>query len=176
MSRRTLALLAAVVAGAAAAAGAIAATAPSTVTTAPNGTLSATVLVNKGGFTLYHMTAEKPGKIACTGACATLWPPLLVPAGAKPLAGKGVNPHKLGTIRRPDGRLQLTYAGLPLYRYSLDRKAGQANGQGVGDIWFAIAPSGKLVKAVPQSSSDSSSASSTPSTGTDGGYGGGYSP
>jgi predicted lipoprotein with Yx(FWY)xxD motif len=174
MRRRRFAVLAA--AGAAVLAGAaLAATAPSSVKTASNGALNATVLVNTGGYTLYHLTAEKPGKIGCTGACATMWPPQLVPAGAKPIAGVGVNAHKLGTVKRPDGRLQLTYAGYPLYRYSLDRKAGQANGEGVENLWFAVAPSGKLVKTAPQSSSDPSTTGTT-STGTGGGYGGGYTP
>ena len=56
---------------------------------------------------------------------------------------------RLGTLTRPDGRLQLTYAGLPLYRFAQDRKAGDVKGQGSGGTWFAVAASGRLVKAVP---------------------------
>jgi predicted lipoprotein with Yx(FWY)xxD motif len=104
------------------------------------------ILVSSSGLTLYHMTAEKRGAIKCTGACAKFWPPLLLGAGAKPKAGTGVSGAKLGTIKRPDGRLQVTYNGLALYRYSLDRKAGEVKGEGVEGIWFAVNPSGKIVK------------------------------
>ena len=51
--------------------------------------------------------------------------------GTKPTAGPGVLLSKLGTIKRPDGGLQVTYHGLALYRYAPDRKAGDVKGQGV---------------------------------------------
>jgi hypothetical protein len=79
------------------------------------------------------------------------------PKGTKPLAGPGITKSKLGTIKRPDGRIQVTYAGLTLYRYSGDSKAGQTNGEGIQNIWYAISPTGKLVKKASSS----------------GGYGGG---
>jgi predicted lipoprotein with Yx(FWY)xxD motif len=133
-----------VLAGAGAAIAAIHATA--TVKAAQNTTLSAKILVNHGGRTLYHLTTEKGKKFTCTGTCATIWPPLTVPKGTKPTAGPGIVKSKLGTIRRPDGRIQVTYAGLTLYRYSGDSKAGQTNGEGIQNIWYAIGPTGKLVK------------------------------
>ena len=128
-----------------------------TVTAAHNNKLNASILVNQGGITLYHLTAEKGNKIACTGACASIWPPLLVPRGAKPQAGKGITRSKLGTVKRPDGRIQVTYAGLALYRYSGDQKAGDTKGEGFQHVWYAISPSGQLVK----------------SSSSGGGYGGG---
>ena len=94
------------------------------VMAARNASLNATVLVTQRGMTLYHLGTEEGGKIACTGACASVWPPLLVSSSAKLAAGPGVSKGKLGTVRRPDGRRQVTYAGLALYRYSGDRKAG----------------------------------------------------
>jgi predicted lipoprotein with Yx(FWY)xxD motif len=103
------------------------------------------VVTTSSGLTLYHYTDEHRGVIDCKGACATLWPPLLVKGSAKPTAGAGLTAAKLGTIRRPDGRLQLTYNGLALYRYAPDRKAGDAKGQGVGHAWYAIAPTGRIV-------------------------------
>jgi predicted lipoprotein with Yx(FWY)xxD motif len=112
-------------------------------------TLKAVILVNQGGLTLYHLTTEKGKKLRCTGACVKFWPPLLVPRGGKPLAGKGIAKKKLGTIRRPDRRLQVTYAGLALYRYAGDLKAGETRGQGVQNTWFAISPSGRIVKTKP---------------------------
>jgi predicted lipoprotein with Yx(FWY)xxD motif len=123
------------------------------------------VLVTSSGMTLYHLTSEKPGSIKCTSGCATAWPPLLIKAGVKPTAGSGLTGSKLGTIKRPDGRLQVTYARLPLYRYAIDKKPGDVTGQGVGGVWFALTPAGKLAKA---------GSSAPPTTTTSGGYGKGY--
>jgi predicted lipoprotein with Yx(FWY)xxD motif len=109
--------------------------------------LHATVLVDQAGMTLYHFTREHARHVLCTGGCASVWPPLLVSARARPLAGLGIKHLKLGMIRRPDGRLQVTYAGFALYRFSGDAKPGDTKGQGFGKIWFAVRPSGLLVGA-----------------------------
>lgn len=131
-----------------------------------------TVLVNASGRTLYHLTTEAHGKIKCTGVCATAWPPLTINAGAKPTAGTGVTQAKLGTIKRPDGRTQVTYNGFPLYRYGDDRKRGQVEGQGEQHIWFVVAPSGKVVKTAGGTTTTApTTTSSTPPTTTSGGYG-----
>ena len=103
------------------------------------------LLVTSSGLTLYHYTDEKGGKIDCKGACAKLWPPLLVKGSAKPLAGAGLSAAKLGTVKRPDGGMQVTYNGLALYRYAPDRKAGDVKGQGLFKAWYVIAPTGKIV-------------------------------
>jgi len=113
---------------------------------AHNKTLNAMVLVSPRGLTLYHMTAEKGKKIVCTAGCTQFWPPLLITKGAKPTAGLGVNSKKLGTVRRPDGRFQVTYAGFALYTFAQDKKAGQVKGEGVEKIWFAVGANGKIVK------------------------------
>ena len=122
------------------------------------------LLVSSSGMTLYHMTAEKPGAIKCTGGCATFWPPLLLSGNTKPTAGSGVTAAKLGTIKRPDGHIQVTYNRMALYRYSLDKKPGEAKGQGVQGIWFAVTPAGKLAKA-------GATAPATTTTTSGGGYG-----
>jgi predicted lipoprotein with Yx(FWY)xxD motif len=111
-----------------------------------NATLNANVLVSPSGRTLYHMTAEKGKKIVCTGQCAQFWPPLLIKRGVKPTGAKGIDAKKLGTIRRPNGRFQVTYAGLALYTFAGDKRKGDVLGEGVEKIWFAVAPSGKIVK------------------------------
>ncbi len=111
-----------------------------------------TVLVDAKGFTLYHLKTETPGKIVCTGSCRGLWPPVLLPAGASSaMAGMGLN--SLGTITRPDGGTQVTYKNMPLYRYSGDSAAGQANGQGIENVWFAVTTSGSA--PVPSASKSS---------------------
>lgn len=98
-----------------------------------------TVLVDQSGMTLYTYAPDGTGKSVCTGNCATLWPPVTVPAGtAKVVGGTGIADAKLGKIARPDGTLQVTYDGRPVYRYSGDAKVGDTTGQGVGGVWFVV--------------------------------------
>jgi predicted lipoprotein with Yx(FWY)xxD motif len=100
------------------------------------------VLVDTQGMTLYYLKTETPGKIMCTGSCATAWPPLLLPAGAaSATAGSGVDASKLGTIARPEGGTQVTFDGKPLYLFASDTSSGQATGQGVADF-FVVSASG----------------------------------
>ena len=92
-------------------------------------------------MTLYYDDAESGGSIVCTGSCASIWPPLLLPSGVSaPKAGSGVDASKFGTIDRPDGGTQVTYAGMPLYLFTGDT-AGQATGQGF-EGFFAVTASG----------------------------------
>ena len=103
--------------------------------TAPS--LHKTVLTNTKGLTLYTLSGETGGKFICTGACLKAWPPLIVAAGTTP---KG--PVKLGTIKRPEGKTQVTYKGMPVYTFSGDSKKGEANGEGLRDVgvWHAVTP------------------------------------
>ena len=99
------------------------------------------ILFDGRGFALYAFTSDPRGRSTCSGACAAAWPPYLV--SAKP-TGKLV-----GTTRRPDGKLQVTYAGRPLYYYVGDRKPGQILCQNVreyGGLWLVVRPSGALVR------------------------------
>ncbi len=66
------------------------------------------------------------------------WPPLTVASEADLVAGEGVT-GELGTIERADGSLQVTYNGQPLYFFFNDLAAGDATGQGAGDVWFVAA-------------------------------------
>lgn len=138
------------------------------VTTSGYGKLLATA----GGLTLYHYTDEGRGKIDCKGACAQLWPPLLVKKGVKPVAGSGLAASKLGTLTRPDGGIQVTYNGFALYRFASDKKTGDLKGQGLDHAWYAIAPSGKLVKRAAAQATPP--ASTPPPTYTAPPGGGGY--
>ncbi|HEY2479966.1 MAG TPA: hypothetical protein VGI17_14725 [Solirubrobacterales bacterium] len=99
--------------------------------------LHKTVLTNTKGLTLYSLSVEKNGKFICTGSCTKTWFPLLVARGTK-LAG----PVKLGTIKRPEGKMQVTFKGLPLYTFDGDSAKGQANGEGFKDVgtWHAATP------------------------------------
>jgi predicted lipoprotein with Yx(FWY)xxD motif len=103
--------------------------------TAPS--LHKTVLTNAKGMTLYSLSVEKNGKFICTGSCTKTWPPLLVAAGTTP---KG--PVALGTIKRPEGKIQVTFKGMPVYTFTGDSKKGEANGEGIKDVgvWHAVTP------------------------------------
>lgn len=143
-----------------------------TIAESSNATLG-TIVVNATGRTLYHYTGDHGKTVACTAACAQLWPPLLVAKTAKPVAGKGIAASKLGTLTRPDGTVQVTYDGYTLYRYAPDTKNGEVKGQAIESKWFALAPSGALVKVDPSSSTAAgganASSGSTSSSGSSGG-------
>jgi predicted lipoprotein with Yx(FWY)xxD motif len=98
------------------------------------------VLATGTGRTLYLNTLDGSNIVHCNASCASGWPPLYTTA--KPIAGMGVKQALLHTTKRPNGRLQVTYNGHPLYRYSGDTKAGQANGEGMGGRWFAVTAAG----------------------------------
>lgn len=123
------------------------------------------ILVTASGRTLYHDSSEKKNVVKCLGSCASQWPPLLVAAGAKPVPGPGVTASLLGTVKRPDGKLQVTYAGLPLYVFAGDKKAGDVKGQGLSGLWHALTPTGAVVtKSVTVSSGGGTSGSGSGSS------------
>jgi predicted lipoprotein with Yx(FWY)xxD motif len=76
-----------------------------------------TVLASANYQALYFWSKEPKGKIRCTGSCAKLWPPLIVPKGAKVVATVAGIKGRFGTIRRPDGRRQVTHNGRAVYSY-----------------------------------------------------------
>jgi len=107
------------------------------------------ILVDGHGHTLYLFLKDKNGKSACSGACAAYWPALI--ASGKPHAFAGAKASLLGTIRRADGRRQVTYRHHPLYRFSGDTTKGLTSGQGLDDFgakWWVVSPAGqKIVSA-----------------------------
>jgi predicted lipoprotein with Yx(FWY)xxD motif len=107
------------------------------------------VLVDPRGHTLYLFGKDRNAKSACSGACAAAWPPLI--ATAKPRAGAGAEASRLGTTRRADGRLQVTYNRHPVYTFVKDTRKGQTNGEGLnafGGTWDALSAAGtKVAKA-----------------------------
>jgi predicted lipoprotein with Yx(FWY)xxD motif len=105
------------------------------------------VLVDPHGHTLYLFGKDRNGKSACSGACAAAWPPLI--ATAKPRAGTGAAASRLGTTRRADGRLQVTYNHHPVYTFVKDTRKGQTNGEGLtafGGTWDALSAAGAKVE------------------------------
>jgi predicted lipoprotein with Yx(FWY)xxD motif len=98
------------------------------------------ILADSQGLTLYTFKNDVAGsgKSAVSGGLAQAWPPLILTSGspAKPdgLAGE------LTLITRDDGAKQVTYQGMPLYRFASDKAPGETNGQGIGGVWFAAMP------------------------------------
>jgi predicted lipoprotein with Yx(FWY)xxD motif len=104
------------------------------------------VIANAQGRTLYLFRADKGTTSACYGQCATYWPPLLTTG--KAVAMPGVKATLLGTTKRKDGKLQVTYKGHPLYTFLQDTEAGRTTGEGsdaFGAKWYALAPSGATI-------------------------------
>jgi predicted lipoprotein with Yx(FWY)xxD motif len=107
------------------------------------------ILVDANGRTLYDFQPDLHGASTCYGACAALWPPLTTTG--KPHAGSGVAPSLLGTTRRSDGKVEVTYGGHPLYYYVADTRSGQTTGQGLnqfGAPWWVISAAGKEIHRV----------------------------
>ena len=108
------------------------------------------VLATGSGRTLYLFMKDKSKKSACYGQCATYWPPLM--KKGKVSAGAGVKANLLGTTKRKNGKLQVTYKGHPLYLFKLDHGAGQVAGQRqnfFGGLWYALSASGGANKKAP---------------------------
>lgn len=104
------------------------------------------ILVDGRGRTLYLFEKDQHGKSACTGKCAGFWPPLLT--SARPLPGAGAKASLLGTTKRPDGRLQVTYNHHPLYTFVKDTRKGQTNGEELdvfGAEWYAVSAAGASI-------------------------------
>jgi predicted lipoprotein with Yx(FWY)xxD motif len=105
------------------------------------------IIVDTKGFTLYDFHKDKGTKSSCYGACAGVWPPLT--SEGTPQAKGGAAASQLGTTKRSDGTVQVTYAGHPLYTYTADTKPGEANGNdfsSYGGEWYALQPSGEEPK------------------------------
>ena len=100
------------------------------------------ILVDGDGRTLYAFTKDEGDRSACSGECATNWPALTGTA----TPGTGVQAALLWTSMQASGDSQVTYVGRPLYHVAGDAKAGDTNGQGVGNVWFTVTADGQLVQ------------------------------
>jgi predicted lipoprotein with Yx(FWY)xxD motif len=111
------------------------------------------ILVDSSGRTIYLFKKDSGMRSACSGACASAWPP--VRASGKPTVGGGANASLVGTTARSDGEPQVTYNGQPLYLYQGDQKPGDTTGQGstaYGAAWYALSPAGNQITGQPSSS------------------------
>ncbi len=100
------------------------------------------VLVSQDGRTVYLFMNDAGSKSTCTGSCTSTWSALTSDGRATTTGGAN---GSIGTTNGTDGGQQVTYDGHPLYLYSGDQP-GQANGQGIGGVWFAVTAGGKPAK------------------------------
>jgi predicted lipoprotein with Yx(FWY)xxD motif len=117
-----------------------------TINVANNSTLGQ-ILVDGNGMTLYVFTEDGPDQSNCSGNCFTIWPPLNTQG--HPNLGAGVDASLIGTAQASDGSEMVTYNKMPLYHFSKDQNPGDANGQGLNSVWYAVSPDGKPVGFTP---------------------------
>ena len=131
-----------------------------------------TILVDGHGMTLYHLSGEQNGKFICTStACVGVWHPLIAPSSGTPSG----EVSSLGTVKRPEGTMQVTYKGEPLYTFTGDQQSGETKGQGIKDVgtWSVVTTASN---STPATSTSSTPATPAPSTGgsSEESSGGGY--
>ena len=115
------------------------------------------ILVDSQGRTLYLFQKDTGTKSACSGACASAWPPLR--ATGKPTVGSGARASMVGTTTAVRRKPQVTYNGHPLYLYSGDQSAGDTNGQGLtasAANWYVLSPAGSTITTSSGSGGSSS--------------------
>jgi predicted lipoprotein with Yx(FWY)xxD motif len=109
--------------------------------TIKTGTTSAgaAVLTDGAGMTLYTFDNDTtPGKSSCNGGCATTWPPAATTSTTPPTVAGAAGTFSV--ITRDDGSMQVAYNGDPLYRFANDKAAGEANGDGLNNVWHIAKP------------------------------------
>jgi predicted lipoprotein with Yx(FWY)xxD motif len=138
-----------------------------TITSAQVGGVG-TVLVDSKGMTVYLFTPDEGTESTCYGGCESAWPPVV--AEGKPTAGEGATSSDLGTTKRKDGTMQVTYNGHPLYTFSGDSSPGEANGQEDDGTWFVLDEAGEAVEGGAPSGGTTTTESSTTESSGAGGY------
>ena len=126
------------------------------------------VLVDSKGEVLYTNNQDSGSKVACTGSCTSIWPPLAAPSSGQPTSDDSSVQAQLGMVKRADGGSQVTFGGKPLYTFVQD-SPGQATGNGAMDSFGGT--SFTWTAATAGGTSASPSSTSTGSSGGGGGYG-----
>jgi predicted lipoprotein with Yx(FWY)xxD motif len=117
---------------------------PSEATVAVEDSDLGQITVDAEGRTLYVFLADESNESTCYDECEEAWPPLTV--DGEPVAGEGVDGSILGTSERTDGSSQVTLDGHPLYYFGADETPDDMNGQGVGEVWYVVSPSGDAIE------------------------------
>jgi predicted lipoprotein with Yx(FWY)xxD motif len=104
------------------------------------------ILADRKGQAYYLFDKEKGARSECYADCATAWPPVIT--RGTPKAGSGARANLVGTTRRRDGKLQVTYRGRPLYYYE-DDSPGRVlchNVNEFGGLWLVVRATGRPVQ------------------------------
>lgn len=132
---------------------------PAAASSGPTVTVAVTsvgpTLVDGAGMALYVYSGDHDATATCTGACAEAWPPLTIPTGTHPTSGTTVT-GTVGASPQPNGPLQVTYDGHPLYTFVGDTSPGQVNGD--GSAGFSV------VKVAPSPAVTTTTVADTPTT------------
>ncbi|WP_026535871.1 COG4315 family predicted lipoprotein [Arthrobacter sp. H14] len=106
------------------------------------------IVVDSESMAVYYFDNDEPnsGESTCTGDCLVAWPPVIVDSETPKVDGVT---GEVGTIETPDGELQATIDGLPVYYYVDDKQPGDITGQAVGDVWWLVAPNGDKITDTP---------------------------
>jgi predicted lipoprotein with Yx(FWY)xxD motif len=128
------------------------------------------ILVDSEGMTVYEFTEDNGTTSSCYGGCEEEWPPVV--ASGKPTAGEGAMAADLGTTKRKDGTVQVTYKGHPIYTFADDESPGEANGNEDDGTWFVLNEAGSAVegKATAATGGDGDQTTTVESSGGGGGY------
>jgi len=102
------------------------------------------ILVDGDGRTLYLFQADADGEPTCYDQCEDNWPPLV--AEGEIAVGAGLDDSDFSTVARTDGTMQVRIGDWPLYYFAADAAPGDTNGQGVGDVWFVVSPTGEAIQ------------------------------
>jgi predicted lipoprotein with Yx(FWY)xxD motif len=104
------------------------------------------ILVDGKGMTVYLFVADTGTSSTCYTSCAAIWPPVFTDGA--PQAGAGADKSILGTTTRTDGKVEVTYAGHPIYCFVKDKAPGDTTGQGIngfGALWWVMSPAGAAI-------------------------------
>jgi predicted lipoprotein with Yx(FWY)xxD motif len=93
-----------------------------------------TILTDAQGKTLYYYKPDTASQVACTGGCASNWPPLIFSGSGSSTSATPL-PGTLSVVQGPNGA-QVEYKGHPLYTFAGGTAPGQTNGEGIGGVWF----------------------------------------
>ena len=102
------------------------------------------ILVDGQGKTLYMFKPDTAGESTCYDECEANWPPLVVTGDVT--VGEGLDAATFTTVARTDGSTQVKAGAWPLYYFANDAAAGDVNGQGQGDVWYVVSPTGEPIE------------------------------
>lgn len=111
---------------------------------ADNATIGQEILVDSAGMTVYLFVPDGTATTSTVpDGVKAAWPAVV--ADGEPVAGPGLDAALLTVNAQPDGTQQLAYNGHLLYTFANDTAPGDANGQGLGEVWYVLSPAGEQI-------------------------------